>query len=230
MFGYQRIKLIINQLGDLKIVNMPPINDFKIILVGDSPSNSDVNIVLETEAKTEAEIIKNLEQRHKNLKLYLNLYSENVIDVIIHDYPKFFSDKNEFEKIILHSLEKITDVKLPHYLNDRTTQQHILLQTALDELKNGDMFNAFPKLVNWLDDNDGKGSSRFCSIRDSCDHGILDKQRAIKNVNNDFPNEFEFEDDTLKRNSEKNIESMKKHMPEVLNHIKKVFKTKYVTC
>jgi len=142
--------------------------------------------------------------------------------------PQVFADKNEFEKIILNSLDALRDDKLPHYLNERTTQQHLLLQTALDELETSDMFNAFPKLINWLDDNDGKGSSRFCSIRDSCEHGILDKDRALKNVNEKFPGEFEFEDATLKRNSQKNIISMKKYLPEVLNHIKRIFKNKYV--
>lgn len=88
--------------------------------------------------------------------------------------------KNEYEEMILNSLDALKDTKLPNYLNERITQQHLLLQTALDELQKDDMFNAFPKLVNWLDDNDSKGSSRFCSIRDSCDHGTLDEHKAIK--------------------------------------------------
>jgi len=224
MFGYQRVKLIINSSNEFKIINIPQMNNFKIILSGSASNNSDIDIMLEAEDQIKANVYNNLEQQFKNLKLYLNLYSNNTIDVIPHDSAKIFPDKNKYEGIILNSLDSLKDTKLPNYLNEHTTQQHILLQTALDELQREDIFNAFPKLINWLDDNDSKGSSRFCSIRDSCDHGTLDKHRAIKNVNDKFPNEFEFEDDTLKRDSPKNIISMKKHLPEVLNHIKLVFK------
>jgi len=228
MYGYQTVKLVINATGDFKIINIPQMNNFKMILTGRTPSDSGIDILLETEEQTKEEIYSKLQQQLKNLKLYLNLYSENSVDVIPHHSPEIFTDKNEFKKTILPSIDELTDVKLPNYLSQRTTQQHLLLQTALDELKNGDMFNAFPKLINWLDDNDGKGSSRFCAIRDSCDHGTLEKHRAIKKVNDSFPGEFEFEDDTLKRDSQKNIKSMKKHMPEVLDHVKQVFKEKYV--
>ena len=228
MYGYQIVKLVINATGDFTIINIPQMNNFKMILTGRAPSDSNIDILLETEEQTKEEIYSKLQQQLRNLKLYLNLYSENAVDVIPHYSPEIFTDKNEFKKKILPSIDELTDVKLPNYLSQRTTQQHILLQTALDELKSGQMFNAFPKLINWLDDNAGKGSSRFCAIRDSCDHGTLDKHRAIKNVNDSFPGEFEFEDDALKRDSQKNIKSMKKHMPEVLDHIKQVFKKKYI--
>lgn len=226
MYGYQTVKLVINATGDFKIINIPQMNNFKMVLTGRAPSDSGIDILLEIEGQTEKEIYSKLQQQLTNLKLYLNLYSENAIDVIAHHSPETFTDKNKFKKTILDSVDELTDVKLLNYLSQRTTQQHILLQTALEELKSGQMFNAFPKLINWLDENDGKGSSRFCAIRDSCDHGTLD--RAIKKVNDSFPGEFEFEEDILKRDSQKNIQSMKKHMPEVLDHVKQVFKKKYV--
>ena len=84
------------------------------------------------------------------------------------------------------------------------------------------MFNGFPKLVNWLDENDHKGASRFCKIRDVCSHGVTDG--AILKVNHDFPNEFEFEDNILKRDSFKNEQSIRKHLPEILRLIEFVFK------
>ena len=226
MFGFQRVKLIINANPDFKIINMPPMNNFKIILGGHQPKDSDIDLMLEAEGQTKEEIFEKLQQQLKNLKLYLNLYSDNTVDAIQHNSHEIFSDKNECEKTLLDSLDTLEDTKLPSYLNKQSTQQHILLQTALDELRNEDLFNAFPKLINWLDDNDGKGSSRFCYIRDSCDHGVLD--RTIQNVNYKFPDEFEFEDNTLKRNSPKNIASMKKYIPEVLTHVKQVFKREYV--
>jgi len=228
LFGYQKIILIMRRPKDFTMFNMPALNNVRIILTGYDAKNPDINILLESEDETEEKIYRNLGQQYKNFKLYLNLYSDNTIDAVLHDSPEIFSDKNEFEKKILNSLDALRDEKLPHYLNERTTQQHILLQTALNELQAYEMFNAFPKLINWLDDNDGKGSSRFCSIRDSCEHGTLDKQRALKKVNEKFPGEFEFEDDILKRNSQKNIISMEKYLPEVLDHIKRIFKNKYV--
>ena len=86
------------------------------------------------------------------------------------------------------------------------------------------MFNGFPKLVNWLDENDHKGASRFCKIRDVCSHGVTDD--AILKVNEYFPGEFEFEDNILRRDSYKNTESMQKHLPEVLRLIESIFKTR----
>lgn len=228
MFGLQIIRLIINASSDFKIIDMSQMNNFKIILSGRGPDKSDIDIMLETEGQTKEDIYEKFQQQIKNLKLYLNLYSENAIDIQARYSPEVFSDKNEYEKKILDSLDSLRNTKLPNYLNGHSTQQHILLQTALDELRRGDMFNAFPDLINWLDDNDGKGSSRFCCIRDSCDHGTLDQDRAIKNTNDRFPGEFEFEDDALKRDSSKNMDSMKRYLPEVLDHIKEVFKRDYV--
>ena len=229
MYGYQRVRLTIYGPGSSKIINVPHVENFKMVLSSNTPNQSNIDILLEAEDPVKDEVYNKLKQQLKNLRLYLNLYSENIIEPIQHDSPAIFPEKTKFEETILTSLDELNDKNLPQYHLQSTTQQQILLQTALNELRNEDLFNAFPKLINWLDDNDGKGSSRFCSIRDSCDHGILDKTRAIKKVNDAFPGEFEFEDDTLKRDSEKNKESMKKHLPEVLNHIKRVFKTKYVS-
>jgi len=228
MYGFQIIQLIINSSRDFKIFDMSKMDNFKLVLNGRDPNRSDIDFVLEAQGQTPKEIYEKLQKQITNLKLYLNLYSDNAIDIKGRYSPEVFEDKSSYDQRLRDSLGSLRDANLPNYLNGQTTQQHILLQTALEELKRGDMFNAFPKLINWLDDNDGKGSSRFCYVRDSCDHGILDKHRAIKNVNDNFPGEFEFEDDTLKRNSQMNIESMKRHLPEVLEHIKRVFKRDYV--
>lgn len=229
MYGIQRVRLIVQYEDKFEYVNIPPLNNFRLVLNGRRPGSAEIDLVLESENESEEEIRKDLAKQFVNLKLFVNLYSDNRITAEAHHQAiTDYHGKEGFEKTIENSLDHLADKKLPDYLTKRTTQQHILLQTALEELKNNDLFNAFPKLINWLDDNDHKGSSRFCSIRDSCDHGTLDKTRAIKNVNEGFPGEFEFEDDTLKRDSDKNKEAMKKHLPEVLNHIKQVFQTKYV--
>ncbi len=149
------------------------------------------------------------------------------IDVKLIQEPTFYDDKKDLYRYDYDIFKSLKEPTLSEFVNSKHSQQHILLSTALDEVYNDDLFNGFPKLINWLDDNAGEGSSKFCCIRDSCDHGILDKHRAIKNVNAQFPSEFEFEDNVLKRDSKKNIKSMKNHLPEVLDHIKKTFEKQY---
>ena len=228
MYGFQIVQLIINSSSDFKIFDMSKMNNFKLVLNGRDPNKSDMDFVLEAEGQTQDEIHEKIQKQITNLKLYLNLYSDNAVDVKARYSPEVFEDKSSYDQRLRDSLDSLRDANLPNYLNEKTTQQHILLQTALDELKREDMFNAFPKLINWLDDNDGKGSSRFCCIRDSCDHGRLDQNRAMKNTNDRFPSEFEFEDYILKRDSKMNKDSMQRHLPEVLDHIKRVFKRDYV--
>jgi len=83
-----------------------------------------------------------------------------------------------------------------------------------------DYYDAFPKLVNWLEDNK-KIQSKFCSIRDSLSHKSLD--RAKKRVESEFPNEFECEGNIFKRQSEKNRKSIEKYLPELLEQARKAF-------
>lgn len=229
MFGFQKVRLNIKQSHVHKMIDLSKLKNFKMTLSGRQFSDSLINLLLESEQETLEEIYADLETQFQNLQLYVNLYSNNSVHITKSDSPETFATQEYLEERILHSLDELTDEKIHGYLKKHAPQQYVLLQIALKELDGNDMFNAFPKLINWLDDNDGKGSSRFCSLRDSCDHGILDKHRAIKNVNEMFPGEFEFEDDTLKRDSPKNLESLKNHLPEVLEHIKRVFKTKYIT-
>lgn len=229
MYGFQLVDLILRSSSDFKIIPVSKLNDFKVILSGRGNKESFVRIMLETESDTLEEIHEKLRQKIDNLKLYVNLYSDNIIDVKVAYSPEIVVDKKYFDEKLLDSLDSMkNDVNLTKYLDKKITQQQELLQLALNELQKGDVFNAFPKLINWLDDNEGKGTSRFCPIRDACDHGVLDASRALKQINEKFPQEFEIEDNVLKRNSSKNIERIKYYLPEVLEHVKKVFREKYV--
>ena len=227
MYGYEVVVLRARNGRSFNFMDIPQVDTFKIIVSG-KPDDLRINVLLEAEDSEEMNASDRLKQKLENLKLYLNLFTDYEIDVELKYDPEFYSDKKSLYRSTQNIFESLKEPNLPKFIDSRITQQYVLLQTALDEVFSGDMFNGFPKLINWLDDNDGKGSSKFCSIRDSCDHGILDKNRAIKIVNETFPDEFEFEDDILKRNSQKNIKSMKKHLPEVLEHIKKVFKRDFV--
>lgn len=227
MFGFQRVKLIVKSHNYPKIITIPQLNNFKLVLTGDAPNNSEVDILLECDDQDEGKIYENLGQQFKNLKLYLNLNTNNVVDIIEHDHVETFTNKNQYDRKVLNSLDALKETKLSKYLNERYTQQHVLLQSALDSIKEEKFFEGFSALVNWLDDNEGNGRSRFCPIRNACSHGKVDD--AIIRVNEMFPEEFEFEDNVLIRNSQKNIESMKRYIPEILERIKEVFRTKYVT-
>jgi len=110
----------------------------------------------------------------------------------------------------LPSVQRIQDVILQQGLNE-----------VFDSTKN--MVNGFPKLINWLDENGSKGI-RFCRLRDALSHGPTDK--ANKKIKELFPDEFEFEDNILKRDSSKNFRSMLKYLPEVLSLIETVFKSR----
>ena len=227
MYGYEVVELHARDGIPFNLMDVPQVDAFKIIVMGNH-DDLRVNILLEAEDSEEMNASDRLVQKLENLKLYLNLFTDYKIDVEIKYGPEFYSDKKSLYRRAQNIFESLKEPNLPKFVDSHITQQQVLLQTALDEVFSGDIFNGFPKLINWLDDNDGKGSSKFCCIRDSCEHGILDKNRAIKKVNETFPDEFEFEDDILKRNSQKNISSMKKHLPEVLEHIKKVFKRDFV--
>lgn len=230
MYGFQLVDLILKSSADFMIIPISKLNDFKVILSGRGGNNeSSIRIMLEAEGVDVKETSQKLQQKVKNLKLYVNLYSDNIIDVKTPYSREILSDKQRFDEKLLDPLNSMKDdSNLTKYLDKRITQQHELLQLALTELQKGDIFNAFPKLINWLDDNDGKGTSRFCSIRDACDHGVLDASRALKKINETFPEEFEIEDNVLKRDSRKNIEQIRRYLPEVLEHVKRVFREKYV--
>ncbi len=227
MYAYVVVALRPKKGRSFNFMNIPQVDTLKIIVDG-KHDDLTINVLLEAEDSEEMNAGDRLDQKLENLKLYLNLFTDYEIDVEVKYGPEFYDDKKSLYRYDKDFFESLKEPNLPKFLDSRITQQYVILQTALDEVFSGDMFNGFPKLINWLDDNDGKGSSKFCSIRDSCDHGRLDKARAIKKVNETFPDEFEFEDDILKRNSRKNIQSMKKHVPEVLEHVKKVFKRDFV--
>lgn len=225
MFAYEVVTLRSRKGRSFNFMNIPQVDTFKIIVNG-SHDDLHINVLLEAEDSEEMGAHDRLDQKLENLKLYLNLFTDYEIDVEVKYGPEFYDDKKSLYRYDQNFFEVLKEPNLPKFIDSRITQQYKLLQGALDEVFNGDMFNGFPKLINWLDENDSKGSSRFCSIRDCCSHGKLDI--AMKKVNETFPDEFEFEDDILKRDSRKNLMSMKKYLPEVLEHIKKVFKRDFV--
>ena len=220
MYGYEIVELK-NLNRNLRIQELPLITTFNVFMKGNL-DDATFHIKLEAEGANKDEIELKLEHQRKNLKLYLNLITQKFVDVIQVDEPKINNEKIIYEENWQKTLELLQDTKISKFVTSRHTQQDIMLQNGLDEVFDNDLFNGFPKLVNWLDDNDHKGASRFCKIRDVCSHGLTDD--AILKVNQDFPGEFEFEDNVFKRDSYKNEQSMRKHLPEIFRLIEDIFK------
>lgn len=225
MYGYEILKLNILRGGPFRFIDIPQTDAFKIIVTG-NVDDLQINILMEAEDSDGISAHEKLDQKMDNLKLYLNLFTDYEIDVKSKEAPLFFENKIDFDKEKQKSLDLLKNPNLSNFLNSRFTQQHLMLQNGLDEVFGGDMFNGFPKLINWLDDINGKPSSRFCKIRDVCSHGVTDD--AILKVNEEFPGEFQFEDKIFRRNSQKNIKSMKKYLPEIIEQIRDIFKRDFV--
>jgi len=181
---------------------------------------------LEGETHTFSNITK-LKLKIEKLRLYLKVITNN--EITLRNITTFELEyKNEDFNKHLHPLfGSVKDnTELSNYLESPLNPQQKILEKALDEHKKGDIFNSFPKLINWLDDNAGKGSSRFCCVRDVCSHGKTDD--AIHKVNQKFPNEFEFDDGIFNMDSQQNLQNLNMHLPEVFSQIEKTFLEKYV--
>ena len=223
MYEYWIVELRAKDGISFNLMDIPYIETLKIFVSG-KYDDLHINAILEAESSGQKDVTDKLEQKLKNLKLYLNLFTDYKIDInVIDNGSNRYPDKETCVRRKQDVFESLKEPNLSKFMDSRITQHNIILQEALDEITlAGDIFNGFPKLINWIDENDHKGSSRFCAIRDCCLHGIVN--HAYKKVNELFPGEFEFEDNILKRDSPKNEKSMKKYLPEVLEHVKKTYK------
>ena len=225
MYGIEVVELKNLREGNLRLSKLPNIPTFNIFVKG-TLDDAIIHVILEAEGDNTFEIERELDKQKKNLKLYVNLITESQIDIVPGYDPQFYEEKTIDSENWKKTLEALQDTNISKLITNRYSQQDHLLQTGLTEcFSEGDIFNGFPKLINWLDENSKKGASRFCSLRDACVHGITDV--ASKNLEKDFPGEFEFEDNVLIRDSSKNSNSIYKHLPEVLEQIKTVFRSRF---
>lgn len=150
MYGYEIVEL--KNIGrNLRIRELPLITTFTVFLKG-HPDDATFHIKLQAEGASKDEIELKLEHQRKNLKLYLNLITQKFVDVIQIDEPKINNEKIIYEENWQKTIELLQDTNISKFVTSRYTQQDIMLQLGLDEIFNNDLFNGFPKLVNWLDD------------------------------------------------------------------------------
>ena len=226
MIAFKFVPILVNYSHKLSHIPLSGLSKHTLVLDNDGGKTS-IKIIVKSEGSSKEEAITNMTSKIDKLKLYLKIYSNNEVTLGHSNTYEIVENDRDFKKELLNSLDDIkNDSKLSGYLANPLDSQQKLLLRALDELNKGDILNAFPKLINWLDENAGKGSSRFCSVRDVCSHGRTDE--AINKVKQDFPDEFDFDEDAFSIDSNLNRQNLHKHLPEVFSHIKKTFLAKYV--
>ena len=226
MIAYKFVPILVNYSHKLSHIPLSGLSKHTLILDNDGGKTS-IKILVKSEGNSKEEAINKMTAKIEKLKLYLKLCSNNEVTLGHANTYGIANSDEDFKKELLYSLDDIkNDSELSGYLETPLDSQQKLLMRALDELTNGDILNAFPKLINWLDENAGKGSSRFCCIRDVCSHGRTDE--AVHKVKQDFPDEFDFDQDVFSIDSNLNRQNLNKHLPEVLSHIQKIFLAKYI--
>jgi|GEM_PF-6712973 len=226
MIAFKFVPVLVNYTHKSAHIPLSGLSKHTLILDNDGGKTS-IKILVKSEEDSKEEAINSMTAKIDKLKLYLKVYSNNEVTLGHANTYHAVKNEEEFKKEILHSLDDIkNDSELSEYFTNPLDSQQKLLLRALDELNNGDILNAFPKLINWLDENAGKGSSRFCCVRDVCSHGRTDG--AVHKVKQDFPDEFDFDEDVFSIDSNQNKQNLHKYLPEVFSHIQKTFLEKYI--
>lgn len=121
----------------------------------------------------------------------------------------------------------VFDISSLNFFHNSSDQCCNYLIEALDTIKQKNFLDGVPKLVMWLDKYVKKDSSGFCTLRDSCIHPDL-YESSRKELEKKYPNELEFEDDnSLMRNSGKNINFLTSTVPKILKEISPHFQNIY---
>lgn len=129
------------------------------------------------------------------------------------------SDPNIEYTEVTSLLDNITKTEFEKYLVEPNISASRLLLEGLEDYKNGKIFDAFSKLVNYSDDR--PEVKQFCALRDCVSHREVNIARP--KVEQKFPNEFEFIGDQFRRDSDKNIQNLKKYWPQVLKEAQAKF-------
>ena len=176
MIAFKFVPILVNYPHKLSHIPLSGLSKYTLVL-DNAGGKTSIKIIVKSEGDSKEEAITNMTSKIDKLKLYLKIFSNNEVTLGHANTYEIVENDQDFKKELLNSLDDIkNDSELSGYLANPLDSQQKLLLRALDELNNGDIFNAFPKLINWLDENAGKGSSRFCSVRDVCSHGKTEGQ------------------------------------------------------
>ena len=192
--------------------------DFRVHVANGGSNSKIILSLISNKQVNEENFLEFFESQFKKIHLYFLIC-----------LPELIVQKHSAVRIY-HVVDKISEWDgLINYLNSEFNEQENLLLLALTDLKRKDgIFDGFPKLVNWLDDNKARGISGFCYLRDGLVHGILDKKRSYKKINEQFPDEFDFDKNLVLKRNGHNHDKLIGYIPKLKMMIEDVFKEKFV--
>jgi len=170
------------------------------------------------------------EDLEKKLNVFFKLYYGTEVGVTIIELDTIaFSYKMNVDEFVKKIRGKMWDLDDSEYLKNPIDPAHKELYETFVDILEKRMMDGFPKLVMWIDKYVANNSSGFCDIRNSCIHPNL-FEKSKKRLESKYPNELEFENDnSLTRDSQKNVDFLKRKLPELLNEVREQFTKKYFT-
>lgn len=122
--------------------------------------------------------------------------------------------------------QKIIKLKeLEDFFNKSVSEKERWLIEAINDFDKGNVFDSFQKLVNWLDDIEGKPATIYCSVRDNLSH--LSTDGAVKKTKSNFPNYFEFEGKTIMKNKH-NEEKLIQIIPDLIKKAQESYSKNFI--
>lgn len=182
--------------------------------------------ILEEDATPEV-IDKKIDSKLEKLDLFLKL-SKRYGLAIPHMKTEFFQTKEEiFGSRYFHFDEIFEDVKeesFVSYLEKPISQREKIFIDSVQKV-NSDI-KSFAEIIEYYEHIKGE-RTKFHWIRDVLSHFETDV--AVEKVKENFPDEFEFDDNELVRDSRKNLVMIKKYLDEILLELKPLFINKINT-
>lgn len=183
-------------------------DDFKFALM-QRHSRTQGSLVIEAEGKDRAEITKIMQSKQEKITNFFHMVLGMDVE-LLRTTTKTFDTKEDAYVEFDDLCGKINKESFRKHLNKPLSENEGLLMEAMNEYEQQNWFDAFPKLVNWLEENHTV-QTEFCSLRNCCSHK-RPKDRA--KVEKRYPGEFEFDGEgILKRKSSINIRSFQKYLP-----------------
>jgi len=179
------------------------------------------------EGTTPQEIDKKIDSKLEKLDLYLRL-SNRYGTAKPHMKTEFFQTKEEifggnyfhFDEIF----ENINKNSFVSYLEKPISQREKIFIDSIQKV-NSDI-KSFAEIIEYYEYIKDERTKFHC-IRDVLSHFGTDV--AVEEVKENFPNEFEFKDNELVRDSQRNFMMIKKYLDEILLELKPLFINKINT-
>ena len=172
------------------------------------------------EGETNVEIDKKINSKLQKLGLFLRICND--IHVSLDTNTEFFHTKEEiFGENYFHFEEFFQDVdkkSFNRFYEESISQKEKIFLDSLNKFPSH--IESFAEIIEFYEYIKGEKTKYRC-IRDVLSHFATSV--AIKDVKKEFPNEFEFENNELLRDSTKNQMALKKYLDEILLELKPLF-------